>query len=49
MLVWSNSSIDFSVDNLFEGEYFVEVSDENLCVKIDTFFIENIKGPISRL
>ena len=43
--VWSNSSTDFSVDNLFEGEYFVEVSDENTCGKIDTFFIENIKGP----
>ena len=29
-VVWSNSSIDFSVDNLFEGKYFVEVSDENI-------------------
>ena len=45
--IWSNGSTDLIVNNLFEGEYFVEVSDENLCVKKDTFTIGNLEGPIA--
>ena len=44
---WSNSSIGLNVYDLSEGEYYVEVSDANSCIKIDTVNIENLVSPIA--
>ncbi|MBT6808128.1 MAG: hypothetical protein HOA52_01400, partial [Flavobacteriales bacterium] len=44
---WSNSSVGLNVYDLSEGEYYVEVSDANSCIKIDTVNIENLVSPIA--
>ena len=37
--LWSNEEITQNIYNLTGGEYFLEVQDQNGCVKRDTFFI----------
>ena len=45
--LWSNASTDIMVDNLSQGNYSVEVSDANSCVKTTTFTIDNLESPIA--
>lgn len=44
---WSNGVEDTIVENLFEGEYTVQITDANMCIQSDSFTIENLEGPIA--
>lgn len=37
--LWSNEEITQNIYNLAGGEYYLEVQDQNGCVRVDTFFI----------
>ena len=45
--LWSNGSTDIVVDNLPQGNYSVEVSDANSCIKTEIFTVDNLDGPIA--
>ena len=44
--LWSNSSTEIVVDNLSEGDYSVDITDANSCMKTESFVIKNLESPI---
>ena len=43
--LWSDSQISSTAENLFEGQYTVEIQDANGCQIFDTLLVSNLVGP----